>query len=143
MAKKLTLWLLGVFLLTAGNAWAEDIVVVVNTNAPVQSLSANQIRNIYLGDSRRWGSVRIAPVDNQSSAALQGEFLNAVLHMDMGAYNSYWIKRAFRDGLMRPSVMKSSEAALRAVAGDKGGIGFFYASDASGATGVREVYRIR
>ena len=143
MTKKVILWLLGVFLLTAGNVWAEDIVVVVNANAPVQSLTANQIRDIYLGESRRWRGVRIAPVDYRGSTTLQGRFLDSVLYMDISAYNNYWIKRAFRDGLKRPTVAVSPREALQAVARSAGGIGFFYASDASGATGVREVYRIK
>ena len=143
MIKKVTLWLLGVFLLTAGNVWAEDIVVVVNANAPVQSLTASQVRDIYLGETRRWDGIRIAPVDYRGSTTLQGSFLDLVLYMDESAYKNYWIRRAFREGLKRPTPTTSSQEALQAVAGNKGGIGFVYARDASGATGVREVYRIK
>ncbi len=143
MVKKVTLWMLGVFLLTAGNVWAEHIVVVVNANAPVQSLTANQVRDIYLGEKRRWNGVRVAPVDYKSNQTLQDRFLDSVLYMDASAYNNYWIKRAFRDGLKRPTVAVSPQEALQAVAQNAGGIGFFYASDVSGATGVREVFRIK
>jgi len=142
MAKRALSWALGLLLFGASAAWAEDIVVVVNSQSPVSSLSEQDIKDIYLGELTYWGDTRIAPVGYQDGTSLQGLFLDNIIKTSENVYKTYWIKRIFREGGVPPSKAASPEAALQTVGGNKGGITYVPASALSGASGVKEVFRV-
>ncbi len=142
MVKQTLVLVLGMWLLGTTAAWADDLVVVVNENAPVQNLTAEEIKNIYLGEKGFWGNTKISPVGYQDGAALQASFLDRVLSVSENVYKTYWIKRIFREGGMPPDKAGSVDDALRMVTQHSGGITFVPASKVAGASGIREVYRM-
>jgi ABC-type phosphate transport system substrate-binding protein len=127
--------------LGAAPAWAGEIAVVVNEQSPIQALSPEQVRALFLGERRFWGKVRVFPVTYSENAPIMRTFLNRVLGMDANAYKVWWIQRIFRDGDVPPARAGSAEEALRAVAANAGGIGFVDAEAVAGSDGVRAVYR--
>lgn len=137
IALALALWLGGV-----GAAWAEDLVVVVNSQAPVEKLTAKEVKDIFLGETVFWGEVKIVPVGYVDGASIQNDFLDKVVNISENVYKTYWIKRIFREGGTPPRKAASAEAALGAIALSPGAIGFVYASQMAGATNVREVLRV-
>ena len=60
MGKQVIIWALGFFLLGASASWAEDIVVIVNNNVVVNSLTAQEIKDIYLGETEYLGNEQVA-----------------------------------------------------------------------------------
>jgi len=143
MRKLALVWaLVGVFAMGFGTAWAEDIVIVVNDNAPVQSLDAREVKEIYLGETGYWGDQRITPVGYQDGTPIQGTFLDKVVNISENVYKTYWIKRIFREGGVPPTKAGSSEEALRMVSQSAGGITYIPASALASAGGVREVFRV-
>jgi hypothetical protein len=84
-------------------ASAADLYVICS---PSVSLSANDVRDVFLGEKQFAGSTKLAPADN---AAAQAAFLEKVLKMDSGKYSTSWTKKSFRDGVT-PPVTKSSDA---------------------------------
>jgi len=116
--------------------------VVVNAKAPVQSLSAKEVKEIFLGETAYWGDVKIVPIGYVDGATVQTDFLDRVVHVTENVYKTYWIKRIFREGGTPPRKVGSAAEALTAVSRSPGGIGFVYASELGGATDVREVLRV-
>ena len=137
IAAALALWLSGV-----GIAWADDLVVVVNSQAPVQQLTDKDVKEIYLGEKAYWGDVRIVPVGYVDGASIQNEFLDKVVNISENVYKTYWIKRIFREGGTPPKKAATPEEALSIISRNPGAVGFVYGSQMAGATNVREVLRV-
>src|SRR5271170_7025961 len=101
--------LFGVILLCAGIATAlpatsiADVYVISN---PTATVSAGDIKDIFLGEKQLSGSTKLAPVDN---SAAQSEFLAKVMQLDSVKYYSLWTKKSFRDGV-NPPALKASDA---------------------------------
>jgi ABC-type phosphate transport system substrate-binding protein len=142
MAKHVLTWALGLLLFGASAAWAEDIVVVVNSQASVSSLTEQDVKDIYLGETTYWGDTRITAVGYQDGTTIQGSFLDKVMKTSENVYKTYWIKRIFREGGVPPSKAGSPDEALRTVGNNAGGITYVPASAMAGASGVKEVFRV-
>lgn len=122
--------ILAAALLATGAAHA-DVYLICN---PSLTLSADEARDVYLGEKQLAGSVKIVPVDN---AAVQGEFLAKALRMDAGKYSTLWTKKGFREGLNAPAVKGSDLEVIANVKGNPGGLGYVSAP-AAGVTVIRK-----
>jgi ABC-type phosphate transport system substrate-binding protein len=88
---------------------------------PSVDLSADEIRDVFLGEKQLAGNLRLVPVDN---SALRPEFLSKVLQTDERKYAARWTRKSFREGLVAP-VVKGSDAEVRAfVKATPGAIGY-------------------
>jgi ABC-type phosphate transport system substrate-binding protein len=101
----------------AANA-AGDIFVISN---PGIAVSADEIRDIFLGEKQFSGSTKLVVIDN---AALQSGFLSKVMHMDAAKYNGIWTKKSFRDGLTPPAVESGDAAVIEYIKRTSGAIGY-------------------
>ncbi|MDB6091123.1 MAG: hypothetical protein JWN85_3907 [Gammaproteobacteria bacterium] len=90
----------------SASARCADLYVICN---PGVSLTAADVRDVFLGDKQFSGTVKLLPVDN---VAAQQIFLQTVLKMDAAKYSTVWTKKAFRDGLNPPPVQGSDAEAL-------------------------------
>ena len=90
---KITNPLLGLsaLLLTLARVAHADIYVIANSDG----LAAADVRDIFLGEKRVAGAVRLVPIDN---SALQAEFLSKVLKLNSARYKTLWTKKSFREG---------------------------------------------
>jgi hypothetical protein len=84
-------------------AHAADLYVICNSTV---SISAADIRDVFLGDKQFAGSVKLTPVDN---IAAQPLFLERVLKMGAAKYSIAWTKKSFRDGI-NPPPLEGSDA---------------------------------
>jgi len=73
------------------------------------SITAADVRDVFLGDKQFAGTVKLSPVDN---AAAQQIFLQTVLKMDAAKYSTAWTKKSFRDGLNPPPTEGSDAEAV-------------------------------
>lgn len=109
---------LAVAALWAPKARAADFVIITH---PGLTLSADDIKDVYIGRMQMSGSIPLVPVDNGQA---QEAFLARVLRMEVGRYNTAWIKKAFRDGVSAP-VLKSADAeVLDFVRRNPGAVGY-------------------
>jgi len=142
MTKCLTAWALGVFLATASVAFGNEIVVVVNHRAPVQQLTEQEIKDIYLGERSYWGKTKIHPMGYLSKYGVQTEFLRQVMDVSPSTYAKYWIKRIFREGGVPPVSSNGNQELLSAVANTQGAIGFLFSDQLPlNTAAVRIVYK--
>ena len=96
--------LLGLFVgtLAVSTARAEELLVVVHPQAPVEHLSDSQLRQVYLGESSFWGVVKIHPAVLRVPPEVYAAFMGAVAGISPGGYEAYWIRKVFREGGMPP-----------------------------------------
>lgn len=104
--------------LAAPLAHAGDLFVVANASV---NLSADELREVYLGDKQFAGSVKLVPLDN---SALQADFLAKVVKVDGARYASVWSKKGFREGLTPPAAKGSDGEVLAAVKANPGSVGY-------------------
>lgn len=93
------------------------------------SLSADEVKELYFGDKQLAGNLKLVPIDN---AAQRADFLAKVLQIEAAKYTVRWTKKAFREGLVAPSILgsdaetiafvKSTPGAVAYVAGPSSGV---------------------
>lgn len=105
-------------LLVSQFANAAGVVVIANSDV---SVSADEVRDIFLGEKQFAGSTKLVVIDN---AAMQGSFLSQVMHMDAAKYNGIWTKKSFRDGLTPPAVKSGDAEVTEYVKRTSGAIGY-------------------
>ncbi len=84
-------------------------------------LSADEIRDVFLGERQFVGSLKLVPVDNSS---LHNEFLSKVLQSDVRKYAARWTRKSFRDGLAPPAVKGSDAEVIAFVRSTPGAVGY-------------------
>jgi hypothetical protein len=114
---KLTALALGLGASLLGTAALAGEVVA---NASV-TLSAEEVKDAFLGDKQLAGTVKLVPVDN---AAQQADFVAKVLQTDATKYAARWTKKAFREGLTAPAVKGSDAEVLAFVKATPGAVGY-------------------
>ncbi len=105
-------------LVCAGNAWAGDVYVIANTGV---TLSADEVRDVFVGEKQLAGSVKLVPMDN---AAAQADFLAKVMKVEAAKYSTLWAKKGFRDGINPPPVRSSDSEVINAVKSTPGAVGY-------------------
>ena len=102
----------------AASSWAGDLFVVGH---PSVTLSADEVREVFMGDKQFAGSVKLAPVEN---ASLQADFQAKVLKVDAARYASIWSKKGFREGLTPPPARATDADVLSAIKANPGTLGY-------------------
>jgi ABC-type phosphate transport system substrate-binding protein len=102
----------------AQSASAADVVVISN---PELTISAEEIKDVFLGEKQFAGSVKLIVVDNASA---QSGFLSKYMQMDAAKYNNIWTKKSFRDGLTPPAVKSGDAEVIEYVKRTPGAVGY-------------------
>src|SRR5436190_10872185 len=106
--------------------FAGDLFVIANGLPP---MSAEEVKEAFLGEVEFAGSLRLMPVDN---AIAQADFQARVLKMVATKYTASWTKKAFRDGLNAPPVKGSDAEVIGFVKANPGAIGYVSAPPGTG-----------
>ena len=114
-------------------AWADDIVVVVNPGSGVESLSRNDVINIFLGGFRRLPSgIPALPVDLPQGNPVREEFYRLLVGKNPAEINTYWSRLIF-SGKTRPPLQAARvEDAQAMVLGSVGAITYLDRSKVDG-----------
>lgn len=121
---------------------SDEIVVVVNKANPAKTVGREELRPIFQTTKTQWGDGTSAtPVNLAEENTVRQGFDAAVLGLDPDRVARYWVDRKIRGGERPPRKVSSPAAVIRAVSGDKGGVGYVLASEANDS--VKIVARIR
>ncbi len=110
------------------SAWAEspdDILVIANKAVKAGSLSAADVRRLFLKESDRAGGAQVIVI-NSKNAALRDAFRAKALKMSASEEEKYWQDQKVRSGLSKPSAFANS---IKAVFSVKKGIGYCFRKD--------------
>jgi ABC-type phosphate transport system substrate-binding protein len=131
LTKKLTLIIVGVALLSAGTAvFAEEdgsaIAIVVHKDVPVENLSLQELRSIFLADRQFWENrTRITLLVRAPNSDERSFVLERIYQMSEAQFRQYWIAKMFRAEVPRgPKIVLSTGMALDLVVAIPGSISF-------------------
>lgn len=112
----LSLGMMGV--VTGVSAVAAEVYVIAH---PGVTLSASELRDVYLGEKQFSGALKLVPVDN---SVAQADFLEKVVNMKPEKYSGLWTKKSFRGDATPPEIKSSDAEVIRFVKSTPGAIGY-------------------
>lgn len=117
-------------------AWAE-ISVIVNPGNMEASLSADQVKKIYLGKAKSFpGGGAVKAVDYQEGHALRSTFYSSVVGKSESQAKAYWSKLVFTGKGTPPQAMGSEADVLSFVAANPGALGYVDSGSVDGSVKV-------
>lgn len=121
------------FALTPLAVGAQSIVVVVNPGSGVESLSRNDVINIFLGGFRQFPSgIPALPIDLPQGHPAREEFYRLLVGKNPSEINTYWSRLIF-SGKTRPPIQAGRvEDALSMAQGSAGAITYLERGKVSG-----------
>lgn len=136
--------LLPLICLVAGIAtWAsaegERIAVIVHPSTVLTSLTAADVRAIYLGERQFIGNDHVKVLHLP-----EGRWKTAFLHQVVGKgpkeYKLYWVQRVFQEGTDLPKVLTGPDAVIAEVAAQMSTIGYVPERVAQDARSVKVLF---
>ena len=121
---------LGLLSLGGVAGFAADVAVVVPPDTPVDNLSLDEVRKIFLGDRQYWSSkLRITLLIRAPAAQEREVVLKTIYQMTEAQFRQYWISKVFRaEAPSGPKIFYSNQMATELVANIPGSIAFVDAS---------------
>lgn len=110
-----------------------EIAIVVGAGSPIEDVSLDTLRDLYLKRQRLWpGGLRALPVNLPAGDAVRRAFSRRVLGRRPDELVGYWNRRYF-EGVRPPLVLRSARAVCAYLATEPGGIGYVPAGEVDGA----------
>lgn len=88
-----------------------DIYVVTHRDNPIESLSEQQVRDLYLARSKAWPNGEFIVVYDHEDTELRSRFFKRLTGMSLRQADAYWARLIFA-GRILPLEQLSGEAAL-------------------------------
>lgn len=130
-----TAWVLATA--SAVPAAAEDLVVVVSRDMPVERITFEDVGRIYRGELRVLAGTRTAPLDYGPQVTFRDRFLQRAMGTDAPRFSAYWTREIYRIGRVPPQTAASPADALARVAERPGTVAYVRPSDTAGPAGER------
>ena len=116
--------LMSAVLVTAAAAHAE-VVVVVSTKSPVNSLTKEQVSDIFLGKASTFPQGgQAVPIDLAAGAIHREEFYNKVTGRSAAQLKSYWAKQSFSGKGTAPKAVAGDDEVKKLIAANPNTIGY-------------------
>ena len=117
-------------LAAAGLSHAGDVVVIVN-KANDNSVDKALVAKIYTGESKVWANGgSISAIDLTDDNPGRASFANDFVGKSPAALKSLWTQNVFTGKAVPPKAMASDDDVKKAVAANKGAIGYIKAASA-------------
>lgn len=119
-------------------AQAAEFKVIVNRSVNTESLSRQQVSDLFLRKTAKWpDGAAVAPVDQPDASPVREAFSKDVHGKPTAAVKSYWNKQIFSGRDLPPLEKKTDAEVVAYVRATPGAVG--YVSDNAAADGVRVV----
>ena len=118
---------IALLLLLSTSAYGEHFIVIVNGGGPLAGEDMDTVRDVFLGEKRFAGKVRLLPV-NYPEGELKESFLKEVVGMTPKEYKHHWIKKVFQEGSTMPATKGSGVEIIEYVAREKGAVAYIPAT---------------
>lgn len=109
--------------LLAVMANSSDYSIVIAKKSPISSVSAQQLRDIFLQKRHTVSDQKVIPVNVLGQEEVRTRFEAKILGMDRNRLNTYWIKQHFQ-GVLPPLTQPSFESVKAFVENVDGAIGY-------------------
>lgn len=116
---------------------AQDFTVIVHRDNPVQSLTRQELADLFLRRAKAWPSGQaVRPVDQVASAPVREAFSRAVLGKATSAVVSFWQQQVFGGRSVPPPERQGDAGVAAFVQGDPGAIGYVSGAVPAGVKAV-------
>ncbi|MCP4348165.1 MAG: hypothetical protein GY795_21900 [Desulfobacterales bacterium] len=105
-------------------AHAGDIVIIGHKNLPVDSLSREEVKKIFLGKKTRWDNNLKITVVTLQTPETHKSFLKDYIRKTPSQFNIYWKKMIFTGKGRTPKSFETVEQILDFVAAAKGAMSY-------------------
>jgi ABC-type phosphate transport system substrate-binding protein len=107
--------------------------VIVNVENPVDSLTKDQVSQIFLKKVKQWNDGReVFPVDLTADAEVRESFSKGVHNRSVASIKSYWQRMIFSGREVPPPEKQTESDVMEYVASKAGAIGYIRASTGIG-----------
>jgi len=126
-------------LLSVTNAMAETgkVVVIVNKEVPAESLSADELKLIYLGKKTFWSNNKKIELSVHQEGTVHEKFLKKYLGKTPEQFRNYWNKILYTGKGIPPTPFKTGKEVVEYVEKTEGAVG--YVSAGTAREGVKTV----
>lgn len=117
-----------------GLAWPlttrAEIVVIVHPENPIQTLTAKQVSDLYLGRNRHFypeaeqAGQAATIYEHTTDSPLREKFFRSLNGMSMNQLNAYWARLRFSGEVLPPATTADSRSMLDAVKRNRNAIGY-------------------
>ncbi|MFZ5568838.1 MAG: substrate-binding domain-containing protein [Thermodesulfobacteriota bacterium] len=125
---------------TYPSASVGEVLIIANSNLPGDSISREDIKDIFIGNKTTWQNEQITFVI-QDEGETHKEFLQNYVKRTPAQYSRFWKKQIFTGKGRKPRTFKNEEGLIEYVAGTDGAIGYI-STDSVGKTGNVKVMKI-
>ncbi len=134
MPRRRVIQLLLAFSIFSANIRAEEIAVVVSSANPIDTLSRDDVINIFMGRYRQYANKTTAnPIDN---LAIKDKFYKALVSKTLAEVNAYWAPLIFSGRTYPPSKAINANATLQALAENSLAISYINSAEVKPITKV-------
>ena len=117
--------LLGACLSLASLAAQAQVVVIISAKNPISKLSADQVSQIFLGQTKTYYTGAMAePVDGAEGAAARNDFYQKVLGKNASQLKAHWSKLSFSGKGQPPKALANDQEVVKFVAANPKFIGY-------------------
>lgn len=119
------------FVATADDPGPQALVVIVNPDCGVDSLTASDAINIFMGRYRKLTSGIVAfPIDVVGHSSEREQFYGDLVRKDLAEIDAYWSRLVFSGQTSPPLQVPDGRTAVQLVAGNRAAIAYVDAADA-------------
>jgi ABC-type phosphate transport system substrate-binding protein len=128
-------------LLWGSLAQAGELLVIASPDVPINSISVEQLADIYKAKKTFWESdMQVVPVNREATSGEREHFSRAVFNLSTQELGEYWNRLSFQ-GKRLPIVQSSDQAVLGFVRSVPGAIGYIGAGQQP--AGVKVLLRLQ
>ncbi len=115
----------------ATTALAEPLVVIVNPESGVTSMTRSEVASVFMARNRVLApGVTALPLDARGDAEERQQFYVALVGKSVAEINAYWARLLFTGRASPPQQIDNADDVLATVAANKGAIGYVAKSQA-------------
>lgn len=101
-----------------------DVLIIANKDVPENSVSMNEIKNIFTGKKTRWSNNEKINFVLTGSDETHRQFLQTYIRRTPQQFSRYWKKQVFTGKGRKPRGFNAEEDVIEYVAGTPGAIGY-------------------
>lgn len=117
----------GVLLSLLTSTATGEVVVVVSTQNPIQTLSRSELTDIYLGRRNQFpNGTPAAPIDHREGSPIHNEFYAEYLNQTPAQIKTHWSKLIFTGRGQPPRTVSDGDAMVEIVADNPHAIGYIH-----------------
>ncbi len=145
MSKKMLIAVAIAGLFSATADASAQLVVIVNGDNPVASLSQGDVRAYFMKTEPRWDNgEKVRPIDRAGSSAERTAFISDVLGISDAELERHWIEKQYASAATPATRAPDASAVISLVRAFPGGIGFISQAtwDDADHTGLKAVFSL-